>query len=119
MAVLYCSYIYAENWIFSNGPYFLKLQGVNITVNCRIFRASRAWPPGSPPALCQEAYCAPRSLGLVYTISDYVSCQIVFMNPIQKTLWSVSVYTKICVEFREQSEFCIHAEPCKQNPNAM
>ena len=33
-------------------------------------------------------------IGLVYTISDYFSCRIIFMNPIQKTLWSVSVYTK-------------------------
>ena len=32
--------------------------------------------------------------GLVYTISDYFSCRIAFLNPVQKTLRSMSVYTK-------------------------
>ena len=31
---------------------------------------------------------------LVYTISDYFSCRIIFLNPVQKTLRSMSVYTK-------------------------
>ena len=31
--------------------------------------------------------------GLVFTISDYFSCRIAFLNPIQETLRSVSVYT--------------------------
>ena len=31
---------------------------------------------------------------LIYTISDYFSCRISFLNPVQKTLRSMSVYTK-------------------------
>ena len=33
-------------------------------------------------------------LGLVYTVSDYFSCRIAFLNLVQKTLPSMSVYTK-------------------------
>ena len=54
--------------------------------------------------------------GLVYKISDHFSCRIVFMNPIQKMLRSVSVYTKSYTEFRSIA-YRIHTEPCKQNPN--
>ena len=38
--------------------------------------------------------CFVIQLDLVYTISDYLSCQIAFPNPVQKTLGSMSVYTK-------------------------
>ena len=40
--------------------------------------------------------------GLVYAIWYYFSCRIVFVNPIQKTLRNVSVYTKGGAELWEQ-----------------
>ena len=56
------------------------------------------------------------NLGLVYTISDHFSCLIVFMNPTQKMLQSVGVYTKSYTEFTSRA-YLIHTEPCKQNHN--
>ena len=41
---------------------------------------------------CKSKYAI--YLGLVYTISDYFSYQITFLNPVKKTLQSMSVYTK-------------------------
>ena len=47
--------------------------------------------------------------GLVYTMSDYFSCRIAFLNPVQKTLRSMSVYTKRGKQssdtFRDKSSF--------------
>ena len=51
------------------------------------------------PWLTREA----RDLGLVYTISDYLSCRIIFMNPVRKMLQSVNVYTKSSTQLWEQS----------------
>ena len=50
-----------------------------------------------------DLYLHSAHLSLIYRISNHFSRCIVFMNPIQKMLRSLSVYTTSCTDFGEES----------------
>ena len=61
-----------------------------------LFLLSKLSVEGEAPGTTTCSYFAKLGiyLGLVYTISDYFSCRIAFLNPVQKTLQSMRVYKK-------------------------